>query len=210
MDDVTLGAGSLAGRGVYAGRDFDAGEVVVRYQLQPLTIEEYEALPAGEEIFVHSYGGRRYLYPAPARFVNHSDDPSCFQDFDHGCDVALRPIAAGQQITIDARQETARELDTFMITFVDVLGRRSTQGLRGLLDKAVNLWWDGCRVSGQDAVIDGLLSAHVLPLEEIDWLVGTGRWEALCSAKAGTAGTHLSMLLKILSGNWQVVYLHLG
>lgn len=210
MDDVTVGAGSLAGRGVYAGRDFDAGEVVVRYELQPLTIEEYEALPAGEEIFVHSYGGRRYLYPAPARFVNHSDDPSCFQDFDQGCDVALRPIRAGQQITIDARQETARELDTFMITFVDVLGHRCRQGLTGLLDKAVNLWWDGCRASGQDAVIDRLLSAQVLPLGEIEWLIGTGRWEALCSARAGAAGTHLSMLLKILSGNWQVVYLHLG
>lgn len=97
-----MGAGDLAGTGVYADRDFDAGEVVVRYQLQPLTIEEYEALPVGEEIFVHSYGGQRYLYPAPARFVNHSDDPSCYEDFEQGCDIALRPIAVGQPITIDA------------------------------------------------------------------------------------------------------------
>lgn len=66
MDDVTMGGGGLAGRGVYAGRDFDAGKIVVRYELQPLTIEEYEALPAREEIFVHSYGGCRYLrIPAP-------------------------------------------------------------------------------------------------------------------------------------------------
>jgi hypothetical protein len=67
MDDVTLGVGDLAGVGVYAARTFAAGDVVVRYELRPLTAEDYDRLPAGEQLFVHSYGGRRYLYPAPAR-----------------------------------------------------------------------------------------------------------------------------------------------
>lgn len=204
-----MGAGDLAGTGVYADRDFDAGEVVVRYQLQPLTIEEYEALPVGEEIFVHSYGGQRYLYPAPARFVNHSDDPSCYEDFEQGCDIALRPIAVGQPITIDANQETAYELSTFINALVDVLDQRSTEGLAGLLAQTVTFWSGSSRVTGRDAVTDRLLSEHILPLAGIDWLVGTGRWEALCSARAAT-GAHLTMLLKILAGNWQIVYLHLA
>ena len=65
-------------------------------------------------MFVHSSGGRRYLYPPPAKFVNHADDPSCFEDFDRCCDVALRDIAKGEPITIDATQETMRELATFL------------------------------------------------------------------------------------------------
>jgi hypothetical protein len=81
--------------------------VVVTFQLEPLDEVDYLALSAGEDLFVHSFGGRRYLFPAPARFVNHSDDPSCYQDFDGSCDIALRPIAAGEPITIDANGETA-------------------------------------------------------------------------------------------------------
>ena len=52
------------------------------------------------------------VYPAPARFVNHSDEPSCVEDFDWCCDVALRDIAKGEPVTIDAAQETWRELGT--------------------------------------------------------------------------------------------------
>ena len=62
MNDVAIGAGNLASRGVYAARDFAAGEVVVAYGLQPLTEVEYGALVPGEDLFVHSFGGRRYLY----------------------------------------------------------------------------------------------------------------------------------------------------
>jgi hypothetical protein len=46
------------------------------------------------------------------------------------------------------------------------------------------------------------------PLTDVQWLVGTGRWEALCSAQAGDR--HLTMLLKVIAGNWQIVYQHLG
>ena len=69
-------------------------EVVVPYELQLLSRAEFDALPPGEDMFVHSYGGRRWLYPPPARWVNHADDPSCCQDFDSACDVALRDITA--------------------------------------------------------------------------------------------------------------------
>lgn len=204
-----MGAGDLAGTGVYAARDFAAGEVVVEYQLEPLTAEDYDALPAEEEIFVHSYGGRRYLYPSPARFVNHCDDPSCFQDFERGCDVALRPIATGELVTIDARQETARELDTFVIALHDALDAPSTGALASLLGESVSLWLSGRQYVGRHSVMNELVGARILPLTAIDWIVGTGRWEALCSATVG-ADEHFTMLLKVLAGNWQVIYLHVG
>jgi hypothetical protein len=212
VEDVTLGPGNLAGIGVYAARDFAAGEVVVTYHLQPLDAVDYAALPAGENLFVHSFGGRRYLYPAPARFVNHSDDPSCYQDFDRSCNIALRRIAHGEPITIDANQETARELGTFLDAYQHALHERSMPLLAALIDHDTTLWVHGQAFRGRDAVIAALRHSSPGPLSATQWLVGTGRWEALCSAETEiTDGRrHLTMLIKVVEGNWQVVYQHAG
>lgn len=212
MADVLLGIGSLAGTGVYAARDFAAGEVVVSYQLMPLDEAGYLALPAGEDLFVHSFGGRRYLYPAPARYVNHSDDPTCSQDFERCCDVALRPIAQGEAITIDARAETARELATFLAAYQEAAQVRSTLMLDALVDADAMAWLSGRAVRGRAAVVTALVDDGSGPLTNIEWLVGTGRWEALCSADAedSAGGRHVSILLKVVAGNWQLVYLHAG
>jgi hypothetical protein len=47
-------------------------------------------------------------------------------------------------------------------------------------------------------------------LDELEWLVGTGRWEAICSARTGRDGAerHITIALKVIAGNWQVVYEH--
>ncbi len=211
MDDVRLGAGNLAGTGVYAARDFASGEVVVRFELQPLSEAEYRALPVGEELFVHSYGGRRHLYPAPARFVNHSDDPSCYPDLDRGCDVALRPIAKGEPITIDSNQETARELDTFLDAYRCALDDRSVLALDALVDSEATLWLHGGAFPGRAEVVAALIDGKQGPLSEVAWLVGTGRWEALCSSNAefSNGQRHITMLLRIIAGNWQMVYQHI-
>lgn len=44
MVDVLIGKGKLLGKGVFAGRDFRRGEVVIRYNLKPLTKKELEHL----------------------------------------------------------------------------------------------------------------------------------------------------------------------
>jgi hypothetical protein len=212
MDDVNLGFGSLAGTGVYAARDFVAGEVVVSYQLKALDEAAYMALPAGEQLFVHSYGGRRYLYPAPARFVNHSDEPSCYQDFERGCDIALRSIMRGEPITIDVTEETARELDTFLDAYQRALREGSSELLTGLIDGAASLSVRGRLVRGREAFVAAVSEAGLVSLSEAEWLVGTGRWEALCSAEAETVRGRRrhTMLLKVIAGNWQIVYHHAG
>lgn len=212
MNDVTLGSGSLAGKGVYATRDFGVGEVVVAYQLRRLGDADYYALPAGDDLFVHSFGGQRYLYPAPARFVNHSDDPSCYQDFDRCCDIALRPIARGEPVTIDANAETARELSTFLGAYEHALKQRSVGDLTALISGEAALWLDNEVVRGGDAVVAALLRAGLTSLSQVEWIIGTGRWEALCSTRADTnqGVQHLTVLLKVLAGNWQIVYQHAG
>jgi hypothetical protein len=213
MDDVVVSSGDLAGKGVYALRDFAAGEIVVRYQLLALTSREYEALAEGEELFVHSYGGRRYLYPSPARFVNHSVDPSCYQDFEAGCDIALRPIAKGEAITIDARHETDRELSTFLARYVDSLGRGSAADLYDLVDRVAVTWSPAGAYRGRDAVVGELINSRLRFVSGVEWLIGTGRWEAVGSADvriADGAPRHMTMMLKIIRGNWQIAYQHVG
>ncbi len=212
-DGVVLGSGSLAGRGVYAARVFAAGDVVLHYRLQTLDEAEYLALPAGDELFVHSFAGSRYLYPAPARFVNHSDDPSCVQDFDRYCEIARRPIAIGEAITIDAHQETAHELSTFLDAYNQALLVDSQALLGSLVDENARLWWSGPPARGRAAVVAALLTGAPAPaLTRLHWLVGTGRWEALRSADAetGDATRHHTMLMKVIRGNWQLVYEHIG
>jgi uncharacterized protein len=49
-------------------------------------------------------------------------------------------------------------------------------------------------------------------LSGVEWLVGTGRWEAVGSASTqiGERRQHLTMLVKVILGNWQLVYQHVG
>ena len=101
MSDIIIGKGNLGGKGVYAGRDFKKGEVVIRYHLTPLTQEEFKALPESEKEFNHVHWGTIYHYSVPERYVNHSDTPNTYQDLKQKCDIALRDIRKGEPITTD-------------------------------------------------------------------------------------------------------------
>ena len=101
MNDVIIGKGNLAGKGVYADRDFKKGEVVIQYHLTPLTKEEGENLPQEDWSFTHIHWGQIYLYARPERYVNHSDNPNTYQDHKKQQDIADRDIKKGEMITCD-------------------------------------------------------------------------------------------------------------
>lgn len=103
--NIVIGKGNLAGKGVYANRDFKKEEVVIQYQLKPLTKEEYTLLPESEKMFTHTHRGQIYLYSEPERYVNHSDNPNTYQDLVKQCDIALRDIEKGEMITTDATKD---------------------------------------------------------------------------------------------------------
>ena len=114
MDDVYIGKGKLAGKGVYAARDFREGELVKMYNLKPLTQADFDALPKSERMFVHSFWNQMYLFPEPSRYTNHSVKPNVRPDLDKMCDYAIRPIKKGEMITINATKEVQNELETFI------------------------------------------------------------------------------------------------
>jgi hypothetical protein len=47
---------------------------------------------------------------------------------------------------------------------------------------------------------------------DLEWHIGTGRWEALCVCELAGDDfqTRASVFLRVLAGNWQVVYEHRG
>jgi hypothetical protein len=222
MADVEIGKGSLGGRGVYATRRFAEGQVVVSYELRRLSRDEYVALPESERLFVHSYWGDRWLCPEPARYVNHADDPNTFQDFDRRCDVASRPIETGELITTDARKETDRELFTFLRAYETAVNTGDRERLDSLIDRDAVAWVDGRgRVEKAD-IVRALLDATSRGAEALrlavgdpHWIIGTGRWEAVAAydfdirgVSGSRTGGHVTDVLKVIDGNWQVIYRH--
>ena len=105
MGDVVIGEGNLAGRGVYARRDFHKGEVVIKYNLTPLTQDEFEALPQEEKMFTHIHHNKVNLYGEPERYVNDSKDPNTRVDREILADVAIRDIKSGEMITGDSVED---------------------------------------------------------------------------------------------------------
>lgn len=89
------------GLGVFALKDFQKGEMVIKYALRILTEERYEKLPSEEKDFVHERKGVLYYYLDPERHVNRSKNPNIHPDFERGGDIALRNIKKGEELSID-------------------------------------------------------------------------------------------------------------
>lgn len=117
MSAVYIGEGKLAGKGVYAGRDFQKGEKVMSWKLQELSQDEFDVLPANKKIFVHSFWGKMYRFLEPACYANHSGNANTVTDFKNMCDYAARSIRKGEMITINATSEFKYEVRTFLEAF---------------------------------------------------------------------------------------------
>ena len=105
MSDVTIGKGAMSGKGLYAARDFKKDEVVIEYELTPITFGELKELSAEDYAASHNVSGQIYVYPEPARYVSHSESPNVRNDHEQHADIALRDIKAGELITVDARYD---------------------------------------------------------------------------------------------------------
>ena len=105
MSEVVVGKGKIFGKAVFAKRNFKKDEIVIQYHLTSLSEQEYKKLSKEEKNFVHHHWSTRYLYSSPERFVNHSPHPNTRQDLKRQCDIALRKIKKGEEITTDAKKD---------------------------------------------------------------------------------------------------------
>ena len=99
MDKVIVQRSPIHGRGAFAARRIEPGEIVIDGCREVLTDDAIASLPIEERIFLSVVDGQHVLMKPPARFVNHSCDPNARGTARH--DVAIRVIEAGEEITVD-------------------------------------------------------------------------------------------------------------
>lgn len=105
MEDVIIKKSNIGqftdGFGVFANRDFNKGEVVIKWHLKKMSLQEYNALSEYEKNnFCHVRQDVIYLYPDPERHVNRSRAPNVISDMENQANIALRDIKEGEELSI--------------------------------------------------------------------------------------------------------------
>lgn len=111
MESVVVRDSPIHGRGVFAARRFQPGDVIIDGCREVLNDEAVKALPPEERVFLAVIDGQTILMRPPARFVNHSCSPNARSTKRH--DIAIRVIEAGEEVTADyiAEQVTGLRLE---------------------------------------------------------------------------------------------------
>lgn len=109
MPDIIIKNSKIHGKGVFANKNFKKGEVVVKYINKKLTQEEYNNLSEKEKHYTFFVDETWFLSLPPARYVNHS----CNSNTNPigKCDIAIRDIKKGEEITGDYRKDNVPELN---------------------------------------------------------------------------------------------------
>jgi len=109
--EVEVRPSSIEGLGVFAQRDFRAGERIRRVALvREITPEAPLRPEAGERIEHCGYpDGKVVLWGEPDRHVNHCCDPNAYEHYEGDAifTVARRAIGAGDEITFDYNVNTS-------------------------------------------------------------------------------------------------------
>lgn len=105
--DVEIKRSGIDGLGAFALRPFKAGEVVLRWDVSKRVLRRRAAdLPDAEKNYLHPYDKESLLVvQPPERYVNHSCDNNT--EVRNLCDVAVRDIQAGEEITSDYETDGA-------------------------------------------------------------------------------------------------------
>ncbi|MFA6271635.1 MAG: SET domain-containing protein [Patescibacteria group bacterium] len=100
-NNIIVKESKINNKGVFAGRDFKKGEIVLPWQANTiLTMEEVKKLPPEERHYIANFKDGQFLHQQePERYVNHSCDPNT--ESGENCDIAIRDIKAGEEITSD-------------------------------------------------------------------------------------------------------------
>ena len=98
MSTIIVKNSKIHGLGVFAGRDFKQGEVVLNWNAKKLNPEEVTSLSDADRHFL-SYldDGTPVLVGKPARYLNHSCDPNT--EAHNDTDIAIRDIKTDEEIT---------------------------------------------------------------------------------------------------------------
>jgi hypothetical protein len=103
--DVIVKPSPINGLGVFAARNFKAGEVIFDTSETRLISDEDPLREGDEERHCDWLAdGRQILLPEPGRYINHSCSPNAWKEYRNvvrRCTTARRDIRAGEEITHD-------------------------------------------------------------------------------------------------------------
>ena len=120
--NVVIKKSKIHGKGVFANRDFKKGEVVLRWKPKLLKESEIQKLPAKERHYVYKdKKGKYFLMQAPEKYVNHSCEANTIVK--NQCDVAIRHIKKGEEITSDYGKEGS------FVNFICKCGSKKCRGI---------------------------------------------------------------------------------
>jgi uncharacterized protein len=106
MSRVFVATSRIHGLGVFAGRDFSAGETILRIDDSRFVDDGHPLCPEAGELDLHCdylAGGQVVLMREPERHINSSCDPDSYVKTIAGIRhvVARRPIPTGEEVTYD-------------------------------------------------------------------------------------------------------------
>ena len=105
---VLVKKSGIEGKGVFAGRNFKKGEIVLKWDVShELTPKQFKELPQGKKKYVTCLKGRYILMQPPEKYVNHSCEANTSAS--NFCDIARRAIKKGEEITANYSETGALE-----------------------------------------------------------------------------------------------------
>lgn len=221
MNNLKIGKGKIAGKAVYADRDFKKGELVMAWNLKQLTQPQFNALPKSEHMFVHSFWGKMWLFPEPSRYTNHSANPTVVSDFEKMCDYAARDIKKGEMITVNATDEIRYELKTFLEAYEKATNSRDFNNVEPFVAKSAVFKFTNGTFEGIDAIRRAFeetyekIQDETYSISNIEW-TKTGYRNAECTYKFKSDGIVKSRrqvyegrgasTFKRIDGNWRIAH----
>lgn len=95
--DIVVKKSKVAGKGIFANKDFKKGEIVLIWYPKALTKKEFDGLSDQEKHYIDKVDGKIFLMQAPERYINHSCDSNTKPV--NQTDIAIKNIKKGEEIT---------------------------------------------------------------------------------------------------------------
>jgi hypothetical protein len=119
------------GYGSFASEPISTGEIVAGFGGRCVTRDEFDLLPASQQVRSLQIDENLYMAgapePEPADFINHSCEPNCALS-GHILLVALRDIAVGEELTYDYATTDGSDYDEFECDCQTALCRGKVSG----------------------------------------------------------------------------------
>lgn len=224
QSNIVIGKGKLAGKGVYANRDFQKGELVKSWNLKELSQADFDVLPKKEHMFVHSFWGKMYLFPEPSRYTNHSPDPNVVSDFEKMCDYAARSIKKGEMITVNATDEIKFELKTFLQAYEKAANSRDFKKVAPFIAENAEFIFTNGTFKGKKEIQKAFedtwnkIQKEKYTISDVVW-TKTGYRNSMCEYSFESDGIIYGKrkiysgkgknTLRRIDGNWRIIEEHL-